>query len=69
VRGAEVCDRAGSLQQRGGFLEGGDGLAQKFDNKCKRHTITAGHAMISAGNTPFKTENSGTTPSRSTSPS
>lgn len=33
-----------------------------IDAKCKRHEIPAGHAVISAGDTPSKNENLGTTP-------
>jgi hypothetical protein len=33
-----------------------------IDAKCKRHDITAGHAMISTGSDPGKNENRGTTP-------
>ena len=33
-----------------------------FDAQCKRHQLSAGHAAISSGSTPEKTENKGTTP-------
>ena len=38
------------------------GTLTMFDAKCKRHDISAGHAMISPGSTPSKDENKGTSP-------
>jgi quercetin dioxygenase-like cupin family protein len=33
-----------------------------FDAECKRHQLSAGHAVISSGGAPEKDENKGTTP-------
>ena len=43
------------------------GTVTIIDAKCRRHDITAGHAMISSGSTPDKDENKGVGRSCSTS--
>jgi quercetin dioxygenase-like cupin family protein len=38
------------------------GTVTIIDSKCKRHDVTAGHAVISPGSSPTENENKGTTP-------
>jgi quercetin dioxygenase-like cupin family protein len=38
------------------------GTLTLIDSKCKRHDISAGHAVVSPGTTPTKNENRGATP-------
>jgi quercetin dioxygenase-like cupin family protein len=38
------------------------GTVTIIDAKCRRHDVSAGHAVISPGSSPSKNENNGTTP-------